>query len=494
MHHNKPSHLFPILGTILLLSCAAVGSQSVPEKAKKKASPIEEAKSRRDAMEFFKKAEAMIGTPGENSEEQADLFRKAIQAKPDFLEAHYNLGLVYANQKKMPEASAELEAVLKIEPEFDAGIYMLLATTYQGSGDSKAAIAALEEGLRREPKSSKFLRALAYLQFNNKNDAAAIQNLLRLLDMEPNDASIHMDLALLYQRNNDLEKAEEHFQDILRQDPANYEAHYNLAILYSRQKRSADAAAEFETANKIRPGDADLLERLGDAYAFQSQHAKAVAAYKAALQNTGDQGSILAKLGFSLANLNRIEEAVGALERAEKLNDKSADIPFLLGDLYSELKRFDDAIAAYTKSIQINPKQKEVHYNLGTLFAEQNRLDDARTELKIAVDLDPDYAAAWSNIALVAEKLERDAEAIQAHEKVIALGKAQALNFFHLGILYAKSSQVNPAIAAFARAIEMEPDKYRAILREELKKVHSILDPVRYKEGFTKLLNSTPAH
>ena len=178
-----------------------------------------------------------------------------------------------------------------------------------------------------------------------------------------------------------------------------------------------------------------------------------------------------------------------ALESAAKLNDKNPDIFFLLGDLYSDLKKFDEAAAAYRKSLEMNPKQKGVHFNLGTLLAEQKKFDEAMAELKLALELDPNYSAAWSNLALVAENLELDKEAIQAHEKVVALGKGQALNYFHLGVLYAKANQPDPAIAAFARAIELEPDKYRPLLKEELKKVHSVLDPVRYKESFTRLLN-----
>jgi tetratricopeptide (TPR) repeat protein len=494
MHTPKLQCLLSTASIVLLLSCAALSSQTVPAKTKKQPNPVEEAKTRREAMDLFKKAEAMIGTAGENSEEQAELFRKAIQAKPDFLEAHYNLGLIYANQKKMAEASAEFETVLQIEPQFDAEIYLLLATTHQARANNGAAIAALEEGLRRKPNDLKFLKALAYMQYNDKKDSSAIQTLIQLLEVDPADASAHIDLALLYLRNNQAEKAISHFQEALLRDANNFEARYNLGLLYLRQKKHGEATIELEMADKIRPGDPDLLERLGDAYAYQNQHDKAVVAYRAALIKASDRGSVLAKLGFNLANLNRTEEAVATLESANKLNDRNSDVLFLLGDLYGDLKRYEDAIAAYQKSIRINPKQKEVHYNLGTVFAEQNRLNDAMTELKIALDLDPQYAAAWSNMALVAEKMDRDREAIQAHEKVIALGNGRGLNYFHLGVLYAKVSLPDASIAAFTRAIEMEPEKYRAVLKEELKKVHSVLDSVRYKEGFAKLINPSSAN
>ena len=82
--------------------------------------------------------------------------------------------------------------------------------------------------------------------------------------------------------------------------------------------------------------------------------------------------------------------------------------------------------------------------------------------------------------------LERNA--IQAHEKVISLGRAEASNYFHLAILYCRAKEPDPAIDAFEKAIQLEPEKYKQILREELKSIHSVLDPVRYKERFTRLL------
>lgn len=473
---------------VLCLSGMMLAAQTGSSKAKNAVSTIEDARVYREAMTWFKKAEAMIGTPQENSEEQAELFRKALEIKSDFLEAHYNLGLIYANQKKMKEAVAEFEAVLKLEPKFDQNIHVMLATAYEGSGNNAAAIAALQKALLGKPEDVKLLRALAYLQFNGKQDEAAIKTLHKIIAVEPDDISSHMDLGMLLQRNNDVENAIRHFQEALRIDPRNYEAHYYLASGYMQQQKIDESAAEMEIASELKPGNAELLEKLGDVYALRQRHDKAAAAYKAALDKEDGRGVLLAKYGFSLSNTNRTEEAVSALESAAKLDDKNSDIFFLLGDLYSDLRKYDEAAVAYRKSLEKNPRQKEVHFNLGTMFAEQKKFDEAIAELKLALQIDPDYAAAWSNMALVAENLELDKEAIQAHEKVIALGKGLALNYFHLGVLYVKENRNEAAIAHFARAIELEPDKYRALLNEELKNVHSVLDPIRYRENFTRLL------
>src|SRR6266542_5623526 len=108
---------------ILVLLCMFFAPESHLHAQAKKVSTVEDAKIYREAMIWFKKAEALIGTPKENTEEQAGFFKKALEIKPDFIEAHYNLGLIYANQKKMKEAAAEFESVRKLEPKFE-GIHM----------------------------------------------------------------------------------------------------------------------------------------------------------------------------------------------------------------------------------------------------------------------------------------------------------------------------------------------------------------------------------
>lgn len=455
----------------------------------------QDVKAYQEAMGWFKKAEAMIGTSKENSEEQADLFRKALAIKPDFIEAHFNVGLIYINQKMLKEAADEFEAVRKLNPNFEANeesIYQLLAMVDRELGRNDEAIAALQEGLLKQPKNLRMLKALAFLQVHGNDDTVALPTFQAILDIDSKDEDALLNLGILYQKLNRLDDAAQSYRSALELNPTDFNAHYNLALLLMRQNKVADAAREFQEADKISPGNADVLERLGDAYSFQDQLDKAAQAYQAAAVKAPDRPLLLSKLAFALARLKRAPEAVVALERSVSLDPHSADAYYLLGDLYSELQRFDESVAAYNTSLKLDPKKKDVHYNLGTLYAESKHYREARTELKAAADLDPDYAAAWSNLAVVCEKLELDKEAIEANEKVVALGKGQPANFFRLGILYAKANMPDPAIANFSKAIQLEPDKYRQILREELKNVHSVLDSVRYKDAFIRLLTGGP--
>lgn len=472
---------------LLAVSCAANAEAGEGREKQGAGEMLGEARVFNEAMTWFRKAEAMIGTPAENGDEQLELFRKAVDIKPDFLEAHYNLGLVHLNRKEMAEAAAALETVLRIDPQFDPQVYRLLATAYRGAGDRAAAIAALETGMARRPDDIEMLAALAYLELESGREEAAAENLEKVLERQPGDAALRFDLALLCQKRGDGERAAAHYRELLARVPDHFGARFNLGMLLLGGGKLAEGTAQLEEAAKLNPEDAQVRERLGDAYSLMQQYEKAAANYRAALARGETRVHIRARLGFALAKLGLTGEAIEVLEGAGPGGD-GADIHFLLGDLYGDAGRYEEALASYARSLAADPSQKEVHYNMGTLLAERERFEEARAALRRAIELDPRYAPAWANLARVAERLGLDREGIEANEAVIELGEGTARNYFHLGVLYAKNDLAAPAIAAFTRAVELEPERYRALLREELKNVQSVLDSVRYKPEFTRLL------
>ena len=449
---------------------------------------VQETENYREAMSWFRKGEDMIGSDRENSEEQAEMFRKAISIRPVFVDAHYNLGLIYLNQGKMKDAAAEFETVLSLEPKYDVNIYYLLAAAYRESGDFEKSIATLEKGLEKKPEDPVMLKALGYLQFNTDRDDAAVATLERIITLDPTDVDARLDLALLHQKKDRTEQAVAGYKKALELAPKNFAAHYNLGLLYVKQRKPEAAADEFDAARALEPGNVELLERLGDTRAYLKQYILAADAYQDALDRAGDPKLLMPKLGFSLANDGKVSAAIAALEKAVSLDAKNSDAWFLLGDLCADSGKAEAAIAAYKKTAELRPDLKEVRLNLGVLHANREMYPDAMAEFQQAVALDDGYAAAWSNIALIAEKLDDDKGAISAHEKLSSLGKAKALNYFHLGVLYARNSEADLSINAFAKAIELEPERYRTVLKDELKNVHSVLDNIRFQKRFMDLL------
>jgi Flp pilus assembly protein TadD len=72
-----------------------------------------------------------------------DAYRKSLQAKPDYAEAHNGLGVIYASQGRYAEASIELRSALAITPAA-AHIYNNLGYSYLLEGKNAEALAVLQ--------------------------------------------------------------------------------------------------------------------------------------------------------------------------------------------------------------------------------------------------------------------------------------------------------------------------------------------------------------
>jgi len=85
---------------------------------------------------------------------------KAIELKPDAPEYHINYAIALANEKKIPEAQAELTKAIAIDPTQAAKCYFNLGAVLTNTGQSEAALEAFKKAIEADPNY-----ADAYLQF-----------------------------------------------------------------------------------------------------------------------------------------------------------------------------------------------------------------------------------------------------------------------------------------------------------------------------------------
>ncbi len=70
----------------------------------------------------------------------------------------------------------------------------------------------------------------------------------------------------------------------------------------------------------------------------------------------------------------------------------------------------------------------------------------------------PEYPAPWVNLAIIAAAQGRDADALTALEKALAINPDYAPALNQLGILYRKTGQFDDAEAAYLKAVTVQPD------------------------------------
>ena len=119
----------------------------------------------------------------------------------------------------------------------------------------------------------------------------------------------------------------------------------------------------------------------------------------------------------------------------------------------------EGAIDCYRRSIALHPTA-EAHTFLGWTYSFQGRLEDAIACCKEAIAVDPDFGNPYNDIGSYLLQLGRLDEAIPWLERAIEAPRYEPRHYPHcnLGQVFWGKGELNKAIAAFERALAIEPD------------------------------------
>lgn len=160
-------------------------------------------------------------------EQALEHFRRAVEIRPGYVHARYNLGNLLMRQDRLTEAEGQLRLVVGQQPG--------LARAHSDLGNC----------LLRQGKV-----------------AEAQEQYREALRIEPLFADAHYNLAMALHHQGRVEEAEEHYRRVAGLDPANADAHYNLGVLLESRGDVEAALEEYRRALEIEPKNTDALRNL----------------------------------------------------------------------------------------------------------------------------------------------------------------------------------------------------------------------------------------
>src|SRR5580692_5665263 len=122
----------------------------------------------------------------------------------------------------------------------------------------------------------------------------------------------------------------------------------------------------------------------------------------------------------------------------------------------------DQAIAEYEKIVSLEPRDVEDRMVLGQLYTVKHQTQKAEEQFKVAQSIDPDSEDVVLNLArFYAENgdLDRSAKIIEAVPESDRTSKME----FALGASYDQLKRTKDAIAAYQRALDIEPGDVRSM-------------------------------
>jgi tetratricopeptide (TPR) repeat protein len=257
------------------------------------------------------------------------IWSDTVAKRPDNAWARSNLGTVLQEiPGRLPDAVAEYEAALQIDPALAATHYNLGLALARLPGRLPDAITEYRAALRMDPDLAEAHCSLGRALLTTKGGLVeAIAEFTAALRIKPDYVSAHINLgSALAEIPGRLPEAIAQYGAALKIDPASFEAHCDLGdALAQTPGRLSDAISEYETALRIKPDSAEAHFNLGGILAnAPGRMPDAIAEYETALLIKPDFEEAHTNLGIILINIpGRLPEAIKHFEAAVQISPNS---------------------------------------------------------------------------------------------------------------------------------------------------------------------------
>jgi tetratricopeptide (TPR) repeat protein len=314
------------------------------------------------------------------------LLEHAIDLNPHYPEATLNLATLEADHGQERYAIARLVEFLKSRPQCDAAHHNI-SVIFRRLGEAKRARSHARAAVRLAPRSLENLLEMANVEFDDGQQAAALDLYRRAASLHPKSSEAHYGLGNALRVDGALETAVSHCVTAVELNPENDLAHNALGRAYQDAGDLDAAMASFERAHALAPQNTDVINNLGTVLMAQGQAAAAEQRFEAALTLRPDQIPALENLVSARMVQHKTEEALVPLRRA-----------LALGSLKANLAS-----------------------QLAVTFMRQGDLQQAEEVGRTAVSLDRDHPESWSNLAVILATAGKEDASLRAFERALTI-------------------------------------------------------------------------
>ena len=328
-----------VILTACLLCTSPSSAQVSPESAEKY----------NEGQELFKK---------HRYEEALVAFEDAVKLDGNNAQAYRAMGKTYQKRRNSAKAVEAYKTAIQIKPDYleayyELGQYLLTAKQYDGAQENFQKILGLDASFQ-DGKPKEYLK-IAYLKQGN-----------------------------LYHRQRNYKKAAKEYENASQLDPTDATVFYNLGLAQRSSRDYNDAESAFSTAVDIDPDYTKGHRALGDLYRITGKNSQAIRSYAKAIDtdpNCQDTNNINSYLNLAKVydSTKQYDKAVAILEKAVSVapQKEKVDVLIALGFAHSQKKDFQSAVSSYKRALQVESRNAEAHFRLSAAYLELKEFQSA---------------------------------------------------------------------------------------------------------------------
>ena len=199
--------------------------------------------------------------------------QKALTLKPNYVEAHYNLGVVLEEHGQVESAIKSYKNAITIKNAYP-GAHNNLGNIFLNLGQLGNAIDHFEWAIAFKPNFSEAYNNLGVaFQAQNRNDEAII-SFEKALVINPNYVEAHSNLGTICQYFRQTDRAIKCFEKALLVNPNHAKSLFLLGVVFRGLGEISTSVEKFEKALSVNPDYSEVLAHLSEinSYTFSNLH------------------------------------------------------------------------------------------------------------------------------------------------------------------------------------------------------------------------------
>ena len=296
---------------------------------------------------------------------------------------------------------------------------------------------------------------------NGKKAISPIDQAIReyedVLRAKPDCVEAYLRLACAHAEKGALDAAIENMKKVLSVEPDRLEAHVYLGCFYATKWMLDEAVKELCEAKELRDCILEKLITEGESSIHDCKFDKAVSVAREAMKIDSRNKKARWQLAMAYSKKGERDEAVNVCKEIIGLYPDDIHAYTLLGWIYVQRDLLEDAMNLAGQAVRIEPENADIRALMAFIYASRNQIHEAIAMCNMVINkasgenVPADYGWVKGNVTSIEQKRR---EVID----VMKMRPDYTEAYLCLGWLHSKNGEIDEAITACKKAIELMPD------------------------------------
>jgi tetratricopeptide (TPR) repeat protein len=427
-------------------------------------------------------------------EKALETLNRAVGLDPKFSAARYARGVLYYRLGKTDQSIADLEEVLKKNPD-DLRSLDALGQDYMRMGKLPEAAEAFARALKLDPKDPKVLNNYGRVLFRLNRTAEAEKVMADFRALGPQETRPRPNGGLFDYLNLSSEQQLAKYMDNVRKtmatNPDDPTLRIQLGKALLRQGKPEEAVAAFHGVLKLT-SNLELLTTCGKALFEFEQYAPAREFLEPVVAANPSAAELRLDLAIAVFNSASAEDALRVLD-ATPADQRQGDYYLLRAQILDAMNKSEEAAKALNRGFATAPTRADLYFQAAVFLFKHEQYKQAIRLLEQATRALPDAPELQLLRAMAYEMVRYHDQALQVLDQLESRWPEWALPYMVQGITLAirlRSAEAKPVIE---KAIALGADNGVTNYYLALVIVNSTPERVEEAhEAISKALRSTP--